>query len=296
MGPLEILGLTPGSTIENATNRWRQLVRQYHPDHNPNESQKFLEVQEAYSAIKANPTLLDGIQSSTVNVLRVSTQVTIKDFYLAKELPIRISRQIFCKHCSGTGSETKENGLCDHCGGSGQIKSNVLKMLNRSATCPVCSGVGVPKENMCTCCAGSKYETDNSLRKVRLTLKDYHKKTIALRNAGHQTSRDTFGNVFVFLDIVPDDRVLIEDLYFRIAYKVLPVQKIIGDVAVLSIFGRELLFKIEKNSTETMIEDRVLPGVVQRIRIMFEETPPVLTDETIKMYKEILSIEKQTSL
>ena len=299
MDPLDVLGIPPGSSVEDAKKRYRQLVQEYHPDHHPDDPaapERFLEIQGAYEAIETNPSILDGQQPSTVSVLRINTQVSIEDFYLAKEIPIRISRQIFCGHCGGTGSETRETGLCTHCGGTGKITGNVLKLLNRDATCPICLGIGVPPQNLCVVCKGARYETDSSLRKIRLSLKDYHKKTIVLKNAGHQMSRNTFGNVFVKLQIKYDDRILIEDTYFRTGYKILPIQRIIGDDAEMTIFGRTIKFKIEKNATETTIEDKIAPGISNQVRIIFNEIPPVLTEDTIELYKKILPIEKQTSL
>ena len=297
MSPLEILGLSPGCSLEEAKTRWRQLVLQHHPDHaSVEDTQRFQEIQAAYEAIKTNPSLLDGKQAPVTSVLRVDVEVSIEDFYLAKNISIQISRLIFCKQCNGTGSETRESGLCAHCGGTGQIKSNVLKLMNRDATCPVCQGVGVPPQNLCTKCEGQRYEADNSLRKIQLTLPDYHKKTIFLKGAGHQLNRNTFGNVFVKLQVKPDDHVFIEDLYFKMSCKILPVQRIIGDICEITVFGRKLKFRVDKNATETLIEDRVAPGISRQIRILFVETPPVLTEDTLELYKKIIAIERETSL
>lgn len=296
MGPLETLGLSPGCSLEDAKSRWRLLILQIHPDHNKNNSQKFLDVQKAYEAIKEDPSLLDGKKTPTTNFLLIEVPVSIEDFYFYREVPVQISRQVFCSHCNGTGSESKEAGFCSHCEGSGKIKSSVLKLMNRDDVCPVCLGVGVPRKNLCSKCRGQKYEIDSSTRKIKFSLKDYHKRILIIQGAGHQLSRNTYGNVSIKLSIKYDDKVIIEDMYFRTNYKVLPIQRIVGDEAEITVFGRRLKFRIDKNATETVIEDRVSPGVTRSIRVIFVDTPPVLMEETIVLYRKILEIEKQTSL
>jgi DnaJ-class molecular chaperone len=296
MNPLSVLELSPGCSLEDARAKWRQLVLQLHPDHNKADPKRFLEVQEAYEAIRSDPTILDIKKPVLSGIVKVSVFVSIEDFYLLKEIPVRISRQVFCKHCAGTGSETRESGICSHCEGLGHITSSVLKLMNRSSTCPACEGVGVLPQNICSKCLGARYEADVSLRKIKLTTEDYHKKAKILKEAGHQTAPDIFNNAFVVLNIKPDSAVSIEDTYFRTSYKILPVQRIIGDIATITIFGRSLKFKIDKNATETTVEDKIAPGITQLLRIMFVETPPVITEDTVELYKQILAIEKQTSL
>jgi len=294
MSPLEILGLSPGSSLEDAKARWRQLVQQHHPDHaSTDDTQKFHDIQAAYEAVKADPSILDGKKASTASFLRVDVDVSIEDIYFAREIPVKISRQVYCDHCAGTGAEAREAGICTLCNGTGKITSNVLKLMGRGSECPTCFGAGVPLINRCTVCGGSKYVVDRSTRKVRFSIGDYHNKVVTLRDAGHQISRNTYGSVYVKLNVDHSGPACIEDDYFRVNYKILPIQRIIGDSAEMEMYSRRLKFRIEKNATETLIVDRVSPGVTQRVRVMFIETPATLTNETVELYKKILAIEKQ---
>lgn len=294
MSPLETLGLSPGCSVEDAKTRWRQLVQQHHPDHtSTDDTQKFQEIQTAYEAIKADPSILDGKKASTMSFLRVDVDVSIEDIYFAREIPVKITRQVYCDHCAGTGAEAREAGICTLCNGTGQITSNVLKLMGRGSECPTCFGAGVPLINRCTVCGGSKYVVDRSTRKIRFSINDYHKKVITLKDAGHQISRNTYSNVYVKLSVDHSGPACIEDDYFRVNYKILPIQRIIGDHAEMGMFSRTLRFKIEQNATETIVVDRVSPGVTQRVRVMFIETPATLTDETVELYEKILAIEKR---
>jgi molecular chaperone DnaJ len=299
MDPLQVLGLKIVCSLDDAKKRWRQLSQDTHPDHNPDDPEaptKFRMVQDAYTAIKADPTLLEGTVVSNDGYLpsiRITVPVTIEDFYFARMIPVKISRQIYCSQCNGTGSQTKEAGVCQHCSGTGQVKSKLLNMMDRSSICPVCRGMGVPEKNICVKCKGIKYETETFTRKVKLSPKWYHKKSITLKYGGHQIDKDIFSNAFVKLDIQPDNRVIIEDDYFKVYQKVSPIQKILGDTSKLVLFGRVLPYRIDKNSVDTMIIDRVTPELEQRVRIVFIETPVILTEETLPLYKKILSIEKR---
>ena len=300
MNPLQILGLKSGSTLDEAKQSYRQLSKKYHPDKNPSDPEakkKFLEIQEAFVAISNQPSLLtQNLSNNFLQFVRIDLDVTVEDFYLSKEFKVYIDRQIFCKQCNGTGSKTREAGLCGHCGGVGIIKSQVLSLMNRSPVCPVCKGRGVPEENICPKCLGSKYELDHSMRKIRLSLTDYHKKGVVIKGAGNQISADSFGNAFIRLNVQPNDQVCVEDDYYSVYFKILPVQRIIGDDAVLTMFGRKISFRIEKNAVDAFTIDRVAPGITPHVRIKFIEMPPVLIEDTISLYKKILKIEKATSL
>jgi DnaJ homolog subfamily A member 2 len=302
MNPLKILSLPVGSSLEDAKKRWWQLSQQSHPDHNPDNpeaAQRFIEVTNAYDALKNNPALLNGNvthSESRYRTVVIALHVPIKDIYFGKEFPIKIDRCVLCSSCSGTGSRQKKAGYCTHCEGLGKISSSVLSLLNRSPICPVCNGVGIPEENLCLACGGSKYEDDKSVRKIRVSVNDYHKGTIILKNAGHQNIDGSFGNAFIKLSYEYDNKTFIENEYFNIYEKILPVQRIIGDTAETTLFGRIIRYPIKKNDSEVYIKDEVKPGVTQHIRIRYLETPPVITEDTLELYNKILEIEKQTSL
>lgn len=54
MNPYEILGLDDNATNEEVKSVYRKLAKKYHPDINPNGSQKFQEISDAYNSIINN--------------------------------------------------------------------------------------------------------------------------------------------------------------------------------------------------------------------------------------------------
>jgi len=294
--PLEILGLKPGDTLKKAHKHRNALFVKLHPDKNPSEKIQYQKVYDAYLALEKNPELLEPrkiILPHNENIIRIEIIVEIEDFYFKKPQTITVNRRIFCKKCHGTGSSKGINGRCIHCNGKGKIESNIFALLGKDNTCPICRGTGINLESICSSCNGSKYEIEKKSIQFVIDLYDYNKKIVILHNVGHQIGENQCGSITVYLKIIQDNTVKIEDDYFVVYDKVLPVQKIIGDIKTINIFDRDITYKIEKYSTESFIIDKISPGISQKLRIKYIDVLPVFTDETYKLYKKILEIEKQ---
>lgn len=159
-------------------------------------------------------------------------------------------------------------------------------------TCARCSGTGTISGHPCEKCHGSKVITEEACVYFTVSLSNYKRKAIVLEGEGHQIGLNLFGNILISLDIELSDYVRIEDDYFCVYSKVLPVQRIIGDKAEVGVFGRALPYVIEKGETEAWVEDLIRPGLTQKVRISFIPLQPHITDETQALYKKILEIEK----
>ena len=89
-------------------------------------------------------------------------KATLEDLYNGKEITLRITRQVICTDCKGTGCASgKAAKKCSDCGGRGQ-KVNVVRMgpmiTQQVGTCPSCKGTGemVSGEDKCKKCKGNK--------------------------------------------------------------------------------------------------------------------------------------------
>jgi len=298
--PLKILGLKPGDTLKTAQKNRNALFLRFHPDKSPSDISKYQEVYNAYEILENNPELLNFKETRTATpsvrlekTIRVKIVIYLADFYFNKKQTITIHRNVFCKKCCGTGSSCGADGYCVTCHGEGKINSSILALLDKDSTCPICHGTGVNTEKLCQKCRGTRYETETKTIQFELELQDYHKKAIALHNEGDQLNRDVFGSIIVLLDIQPDFRLKIEDNYFVVYDKILPVQKIIGDIGTIEVLGRKVKYPIEKNSTEAFVVDKISPSLSQRIRIKYIDLIPRSNAETTILYKKILEIEKQ---
>lgn len=292
--PLAILGLKPGDSLQKAKKRRNALCLQYHPDKRPNEAsaaKQYRRVQDAYEAIKNNPSLLEPIQLSNSPNSFLELEVDLEDFYFGRTKILSYQRSILCSACKGTGAATQE-GICETCDGRGKIESSVLDILKRSPQCPVCKGSGIKPGEECPQCRGAKRALQKKEHSFILSLEHYHRKNVIFPGLGNQIDCNHFGTLHVRLKITHNGPLSVEDDYYVLYRKILPVQKIIGDEGSLHIYGRNILFNICPGATEAYTEDKVRPGLTQTIRVKFTDLQTPFTEETKALYKKILKIEK----
>lgn len=93
--------------------------------------------------------------------LRMKVFLPLKDFYLGKEFPVLVEKQVACPHCKGTGAENPHDIVrCMDCGGQGRINKR-MDMGNGfynifTSVCPRCEGKGKVIGRKCHLCNGQK--------------------------------------------------------------------------------------------------------------------------------------------
>lgn len=296
MDPLSVLGLEIGDSPDHAKDQRNKLLLKYHPDKYPNKEEaenKTHEIQDAYEIIEANPSILQSqrnIDIGNLGHIRLQTTYSVEHLYFGRKKTIYFWRRVLCDQCKGTGSRTGKK--CRHCGGKGKIESSVLALMDRDDTCPVCKGSGIPLGESCESCSGTHFKEARQTIDVSVSFNEFHSKIVILEDQGHQSLDGAYGNVYVELLIKPNDQVWVEEDHFCVYSKVSPVQKIIGDIGYVDIFGRKIPFKIEKNYSDSYTKDNIGNSTTRTIRVRFMDLHPVLTDETVSLYKKILKIEK----
>jgi molecular chaperone DnaJ len=296
MNPLSVLGLEIGDSLKDAKDRRNELLLKYHPDKYPNKKEaedKTHEIQDAYEIIDANPSILQAqrnIDVGNLGHIRVQTTYSIEHLYFGRKKTIYFWRRVLCDQCKGTGSRTGKQ--CRHCGGKGKIESSVLALMDRDDICPVCKGSGIPSGESCESCSGTHFKEARQAIDVSVFFNEFRSKIVILEGYGNQSLDGTYGNVYVELLIKPNDQVWLEEDHFCVYCKVSPVQKIIGDTGYVDMFGRRIPFKIGKNCSDSYTKDNIGNGVTHTIRVRFIDLHPVLTEETIALYKKILEIER----
>ena len=180
----DILGVKPEATERELKKAFMLKARQLHPDKNkddPNATEKFQELNEAYEVLK-NPETREiydkygpeglkegaGADSSFGDILshlfgfgdmggqrrrprtrdiRKEIPATLEELYNGAEKTIKVDRHVICPVCKGTGcKEGKHPEECKSCGGNGQVMAiqNVPGMgrVQTLTTCPECHGAG----------------------------------------------------------------------------------------------------------------------------------------------------------
>ena len=180
----KILEVEEKATDEDIKKSYRSLSKKYHPDINPDGSEKFKEIAEAYEVLgdktkrvqydnsKNNPyngTQFENIfsqmfagnnpnfrqhrrKSAPDKIIKV--QITPIESYLGQEKTIQYFKDNHCNICNGSGGEQQG---CNTCGGSGfQIKTfgtGFMVQQVRTA-CQTCGGRGYTLIHKCYSCEG----------------------------------------------------------------------------------------------------------------------------------------------
>lgn len=181
----DLLGVDPSVSDRDLKKAFMKKARELHPDKNrddPNATEKFQQVNEAYEILKdpQRRELYDqygpeGLQQGGMgggmdDILshlfggfggfggrreprRQRTQdighkinVTLEDLYNGKEVTLKINRDVICTECKGTGcANGKKPTKCKDCDGRGQ-RVQVIRMgpmiTQQVTTCPTCRGTG----------------------------------------------------------------------------------------------------------------------------------------------------------
>ena len=170
--PLLVLGLTPGSTLEQARDCYRVLAKKYHPDKGAPSSERFLELRDAIDAIEGDPTLLNSGESfpeRTVGKdLWVTAEIKMEDLVFRDEVSIVVHPKMPCPRCAGTGASDRKFYTCGVCSGKGRIPGEIMRMVAGSNECPGCGGTGVhiPLEGKCTLCKGSSLVSSTKIKGI----------------------------------------------------------------------------------------------------------------------------------
>jgi molecular chaperone DnaJ len=89
--------------------------------------------------------------------IEVVVRITLAEAASGKRLPIRVDKQVACKHCSGTGAEGGKRQTCTTCKGAGQVRRTQrtpFGMVQMVGACDACQGQGSTAEKECKHCRG----------------------------------------------------------------------------------------------------------------------------------------------
>ncbi|KAJ5080478.1 DNAj-like-2 isoform a-related [Anaeramoeba ignava] len=194
----DILEISPSATQDEIRKAYRKLALKYHPDRNPDGTEQFKKIGEAYEVLSdpekretydkhgkegldnsggINPFDLfselfnrkrrnDGPQRGN-DIIR-HFPVSLEDLYQGKTLKISINHMVICPDCKGKGStKPEEVRKCNACGGHGiqvgyqQIGIGFIRQFTQA--CTTCNGTGeiFPEHLKCSRCNGKKVIEEN---------------------------------------------------------------------------------------------------------------------------------------
>jgi molecular chaperone DnaJ len=230
----KILGVEENASDETIKKEYRKLSKQYHPDVNPEGSEKFKEIAEAYEVLsnpekrtqynmsKNNPFNGGDLDSFFKNMFGggnpfqqnrrqktapdkiIKVEVSPIESYLGSQKSITYFRNHSCNPCKGTGGEQL---TCASCGGSGaQIRTFGTGFMVQQirTTCETCGGKGFTLVNKCYFCDGRGVKTESSEIKIQLPVGIDDGQFLKLVGLG-DFSNGQYGDLVVQVMMVKDD-------------------------------------------------------------------------------------------
>lgn len=228
----KILEVEENASDDDIKKSYRTLSKKYHPDVNPDGSEKFKEIAEAYEILgdktkrvqydtsKTNPyagTAFQDIFSSMFNQQNpnfrqrksapdkiIKLQVSPIESYKGVEKTLYYVRDLGCNICNGSGGDQQ---ICTSCNGAGfQIKTfGTGFMVQQVRTqCQSCGGRGYSLIHKCYYCDGRGTKPHSNEVKINLPVGVDSGQYLKLQNLGDYRYGE-FGDLIVQVEVVNKD-------------------------------------------------------------------------------------------
>lgn len=168
----------------------------------------------------------------------VSIKIDLEQALFGATVDLKVSRNVLCKKCNGTGSSDGKEHVCLECNGTGM--KNVRKgFFSMSSTCPRCNGTGKSFSSPCKECNGRGYKQETKTVTLKIPEGTVAGKTVTIPKMGDE-GRDGFGDLIVNIVVFQSKKFVFED------HRVLTRVKIpLGN----AILGRDLEVEVHKGKT-----------------------------------------------
>ena len=182
--------------------------------------------------------------------IRYRVRLSFDEAMRGGEYEIKITRDVECEVCNGSGSADGKTEKCSVCGGSGQerkVRSTILGQIAVMSTCSRCHGTGKEIKNPCKSCRGSGVKSMQESVKIKIPAGAYDGMVLKFGNGGN-VGRDGVGDLYVEIEVEPSEKFERRgnDIYSE---ESIPVYRAVlgGDVQVDTILG-EVKLRIPKGT------------------------------------------------
>lgn len=293
----KILGIDRNATQDQIKKAYRKMAKKYHPDvyKGEDKDERFKEINEANSVLsdpdkkrmydtygtadereihQNNPFGFDfgfnpfGFGQRTSHKqkergddLRITINVKFDDLFYGVHKKIRLTKDVKCHRCHGSGSETNETTTCPHCNGSGYVthtKHMGNAIYQTTSSCEHCNGTGTIIKDPCPCCDGTGVETKQVDVEFDIPAGIQDGGYFVVEGAGNEgPHRGIPGSLIVMINETPSETGLTRDNNNNLLFKrLVPFKTLVfgGDIEVPYINNTKKTINIKAgtNSGKTL--------------------------------------------
>jgi len=230
----KILGVNKKSTKDDIKGAYRKLSKKYHPDINPQGSDKFKEIAEAYEVLSDdnkrrqydNPNPFGGGNArggfnpfeDFVNNFNRNTQqrrrgpdkkikleITPIESYFGVNKPITYQVNYGCNSCGSSGGKKTQ---CQHCQGTGNIRTRVgtgffTQVID--SPCIKCNGTGDIMIDACFNCGGTGLKQKMEQIGVDIPKNVKNGDFLRVQGKGDFSPRNGVGDLIIQIQVISKD-------------------------------------------------------------------------------------------
>ncbi len=199
--------------------------------------------------------------------LQVRISIDFAQVVSGAQQTISIEKIIACSECSATGAEGGSVKTCSECSGTGQVArtaQSFFGVVQQSVQCATCQGAGKIPEHPCKACSGEGAARQKTELKLDIPAGIDDGQTLRVTGQGNAGKLGgPAGDLFVIVQVVPDERFIRDDTDIRSEVSVSVVDATLGTEVVVPTVHGDVTLKIPAGTQPNQVMRLKSKGVPQ---------------------------------
>lgn len=209
-----------------------------------------------------------GSRQARGNDLRYRIRLDFMEAIKGGEYELSVDREVGCKNCDGTGSETKKTKECSECKGQGRVQRVQQSILGQMAfvtECDACHGSGQVPEKECKECHGRGITVETQKVKVKVPAGAYDGMVLRFRGSGSEGRLGVeSGDLFIELEVEPHENFERRGFDIYATEEISVYSAVLGDTLEVETVQGKVKLKIPQGTqsgTVFMLKDKGAPVI-----------------------------------
>lgn len=269
----EVLGVKKDASQSEIKKAYRKLVKETHPDTNPDNpetEERFKEVSSAYEVLSDTTKKSEydrfghgGHQrmghryqqryqppQKVGENMELVVKLSLEEVFNGIKKKYKYNRTISCVPCGGHGgTESRNCGQCDGNGVVMRVFNTPMGQISQMFPCPMCEGVGLTYVNTCNTCSGSGVNASEEVVEVDIPSGVIDGMTFVMGSKGQAIRSGVNGNLHITIMVLPHDVYTRNGSDLKMTLKLSYPQLVLGDkVEIKTIDGSRIRVVIPEYS------------------------------------------------